>query len=332
MGSGLRATVVLALTPPFPSLDNTYGILLIGTCLESVLYGIIMHQAYRYTRSPLFKGDSVFVRYTVALVMILQTWHSALSLHATYYCLVSNYSVPPELLRGAWTANLLPVSMGVTVLVCQSFFVFRIWYLNQKFRLLPGLAFIFLLGQVGLSTATTVEAFSRPYSDFSWMMRASLGTTIAADGIVTGLLIAAVRNILPAFRINEPMSTRINKGTTLDTIIMYTVHTGLLTGVVTLISLIVDLRYPHTSIANGLNECTTKLYASTLLAVLSSHDFLRRGADPYMPTRPSAYLEPSSTTLHFAPIQDTMTITTRNDAVYTKPLRDTGHEDCAADT
>ncbi|KAH9847847.1 hypothetical protein C2E23DRAFT_889629 [Lenzites betulinus] len=291
-----------ALPPPFPPLGNTYGIMLIGACFGCMLFGLTLHQAYRYhytRRTPLSKSDSVFVRYTVILVM--QIWHTAISIHAVYYYLIRNYAKPPALILSVWSANLLPVTMSAIVLLCQSLFAFRIWYMNRK-------AWIVVVPAAGISIATTAEAFSAPGRDIAWWKsKTGLGVTLGADGILTGLLVNYLRwsRTFPRTASN---GTRIKKGTRLDSVLVYITHTGILPCIGTLVSLIVDFRYPYTSIANGVNECTAKLYANTLLAVLNSPDFLRSHGDPYMPTQSSAEEGPSGTTLRFATIQSNMLV------------------------
>ncbi|TBU51389.1 hypothetical protein BD310DRAFT_769544, partial [Dichomitus squalens] len=49
-----------ALLLKVPALDNTYGAVLIGTFVALVLYGLQLHQSYRYFR--MYHGDSAILK------------------------------------------------------------------------------------------------------------------------------------------------------------------------------------------------------------------------------------------------------------------------------
>ncbi|EIW55352.1 uncharacterized protein TRAVEDRAFT_51476 [Trametes versicolor FP-101664 SS1] len=54
----------LAFAIKVPALDNTFGALLLGTFLGLVLYGLTLHQGYRYTRFPAYDKDSKWPSYS----------------------------------------------------------------------------------------------------------------------------------------------------------------------------------------------------------------------------------------------------------------------------
>ncbi|PIL32259.1 hypothetical protein GSI_05504 [Ganoderma sinense ZZ0214-1] len=60
----------------------------------------------------------------------------------------------------------------------------------------------------------------------------------------------------------------------LNILMVYTINTGLLTGATSLLAFILGLAFPNTLISDGLNLCTAKLYANSMLAVLNSRYFL----------------------------------------------------------
>ncbi|KAI0349195.1 hypothetical protein OH77DRAFT_1525853 [Trametes cingulata] len=96
----------LAFLPPIPALDNTFGALLLGTFCGLILFGITLHQGYRYVRFPAYDKDSIIIKGTVATVLILETLHSALALHVCYFYLVKQYFDPLALLKGTWYVGL----------------------------------------------------------------------------------------------------------------------------------------------------------------------------------------------------------------------------------
>ncbi|KAJ8480917.1 hypothetical protein ONZ51_g6352 [Trametes cubensis] len=63
------ANNIQAASPGFiklPALDNTFGALLLGSFLGFILYGLTVHQVYRYFRFPAYEKDPVYVKYTVS--------------------------------------------------------------------------------------------------------------------------------------------------------------------------------------------------------------------------------------------------------------------------
>ncbi|TBU39146.1 hypothetical protein BD309DRAFT_872910 [Dichomitus squalens] len=96
---------------PLPALDNTYGALLLGTFIGLMLYGLTVHQTYRYFR--LYPTDILILVYLV----IYPT---------SYYHLVSNYFNPIALLKGHW--YIITSTSGLSIFVCQAFYARRVWY------------------------------------------------------------------------------------------------------------------------------------------------------------------------------------------------------------
>ncbi|KAH9848345.1 hypothetical protein C2E23DRAFT_439283 [Lenzites betulinus] len=254
-----------------PALDNTAGALLIGTFLGLILFGVTLHQGYRYTRFPAYERDSVYIKYTVAVVLVLETLHSALALHVCYYYLVTNYFNPLALLkRGPWSANTLPALTGLIVAVTQGFFSRRLFLLNRGYLVVIIFVLILLLGELGFSISCTVEAFRQPdifdVQKFQWLSISALALIIGADGLLTTLLTVVLCRSRTGFKSTDSI---------LNLLIFYTINNGLLTGTLTIVSLFMAIFYPHSLITDGINICIAKAYANTLLSVLNHRHFLR---------------------------------------------------------
>ncbi|KAI1783612.1 hypothetical protein LXA43DRAFT_1102374 [Ganoderma leucocontextum] len=277
------AGVAPVLTIALPALDNTYGAIMLGTFGGLMTYGLTMHQGYRYMHLPYYKQDATYIKAMVALVLLIETVHSVLSMHACYYYFATNYFHPEILFHGSWSINLLPMSTGVVIAVSQSFFARRLFKINPRYAPIVGFVVLLLLGEL----AATVEAFIQPdllhYQKFSWMISTALGMVIAADGILTVLLTIVLHRSRTGFKSTDSM---------INVLIMYTINTGLLTGTISTISFFMVCHafqstleiftelvlqavfYPDTLIDDGLNLFAAKLYANSLLAVLNSRHFL----------------------------------------------------------
>ncbi|PIL32224.1 hypothetical protein GSI_05469 [Ganoderma sinense ZZ0214-1] len=249
-----------------PPLDNTYGAIMLGTFGGLTLYGLTMHQCYRYMRLPYYKTDATYIKFMVALILSIETIHSALSMHACYYYLSTNYFHPEVLFRnGSWSIN------GLVIAISQSFFARRLFKLNPSYSPIAGFVVILLMGELALS----VEAFVQP--DL-WMASAAMGMVIAADGTLTVLLTVVLHRSRTGLKSTDSM---------LNILIMYTINTGLLTGTISIVAFFMAVIYPDTLIDAGLNQVTAKLYANSMLAVLNSRHFLSNYGKPNFDCSPS---------------------------------------------
>ncbi|KAI0642537.1 hypothetical protein C8Q79DRAFT_1013219 [Trametes meyenii] len=260
----------LGIIPNIPALDNTFGALLIGTFGGLVLFGVTLHQGYRYIRFPAYDKDAFYIKCTVAVVLILETIHSVLAMHVCYHYLVTKYFQPLALLKGTWSADALPALTGLIVAVTQAFFARRLFLLNRKFAAAVVFALGLLLGELGFSIACTVEAFIQPdifhVQNLQWLSIVALGLIIGADMLLTTLLTFTLYRSRTGFKSTDSV---------LNILIFYTINNGLLTGTLSIVSLFMAIYYPHSLITDGLNICIAKAYANSLLSVLNHRHFLR---------------------------------------------------------
>ncbi|KAI0695204.1 hypothetical protein C8T65DRAFT_665701 [Cerioporus squamosus] len=92
--SGSLGSLSMLLGTGFPSLNDTYGALLLGSFAGLISYGILVHQAYRYFR--VYSGDKLINK------AALDTLQNLVIIHACYTYLISDYFKPLALLRGIW--------------------------------------------------------------------------------------------------------------------------------------------------------------------------------------------------------------------------------------
>ncbi|KAH9933574.1 uncharacterized protein BXZ73DRAFT_100959 [Epithele typhae] len=249
----------------FPKIhiDNTFGAVLLGTFIGLTLFGLNVHQAYRYFR--LHPKDKALFLCVVIAVLTLEVFHSILNIHICYYYLVDNYFNPNALLTGVWSIKLLPMCMGCIMFVTQSFFAGRVYLIGSVYRWLAGVAGVLLLGQFGFAAATTVEAFLRPtFTDFQkviWVVIVAYALAIATNVILAGSLLKIVRESRKHASLKEPP---------IDVAVVYLLNTGLLTSILSVVALACVVRFSHTLIYLGFNTVANRLYANSLLSVLNS--------------------------------------------------------------
>ncbi|KAI0656128.1 hypothetical protein C8Q70DRAFT_1056993 [Cubamyces menziesii] len=247
-----------------PPLDNSYGALLLGTCFGMMLYGLTIHQVYRYVR--LYPLDRSWIKCMVAAILVLETVHSILCIVAVYYHLVTHFFDTASLSAGHWSTRTLGLIMGLTIILCQCFYVFRIYHLgpHKVYRLLVLIAIICMVCEFAFFIATTVEVFHLSLKEFpaySWLVSTGFGCAALAEFFLTGTLVV----VLWRSRTGSKRTDSI-----IEILIIYSVNTGLLTSIFDLLSFIFALILPGNLIYVAVGSVAVKLYANSVLAVLNS--------------------------------------------------------------
>ncbi|KAI0706871.1 hypothetical protein C8T65DRAFT_220214 [Cerioporus squamosus] len=246
-------------------LDKTLGAYLLGTFVGAVLYGLSVHQLYRYCR--LFSSDSLSIRVLVAVVMLLETAHTAMTMHTCYYWLITGFLNFTLLMNGSpWSLDALPIILSFIMLTTQLFFAKRVFLLGPKYQLVVGVAMLFLVGEIGFSIGMTYRAFIVPsiqnLNSTAWLISTALGLGSAADILFTATLAYVVKQSRSGLKRAPP----------LELFMTYVVNTGLLHCVFNLISFILTVAITYSLIYGFFSTVTARLYANSLLAVLNSRE------------------------------------------------------------
>ncbi|KAI9058005.1 hypothetical protein FKP32DRAFT_1762002 [Trametes sanguinea] len=254
----------LALLQEVPSLNNTFGAFLLGTFIGLMLYGLTLHQTYRYYR--LFPGDLKIIQAFVIAALILETIHTVLCMHICYYYLVLNYAKPLALLDGVWSIRILPVPTALVILVSECFFTRRVYLIGSKYtKAIVAITPVLMVVFMGFAAAACAEAFIRPtfagFDGVAWMTSAGFGAAVAIDALLAATLVITLHKSRTGFKRTDSL---------IDLLIIYTINTGLVTGVFGVLSFIFALIWPNSLIWSACNLVATKTYATSLLAVLNS--------------------------------------------------------------
>ncbi|KAI0350804.1 hypothetical protein OH77DRAFT_1007132 [Trametes cingulata] len=250
--------------PQLPALDNTLGALLLGTFLGLMLYGLTVHQTYRYWR--LYPKDVSWLKCLVSGILTVETLHTTLCMIAVYYHLVTNYFKPATLLVGHWSTRLLTPTTGLTILLCQSFYAFRVYLIGPHYvyRLLVSVAIVFMVCVLGFTTAATIEGFRLSLEDFqhvSWLISAVFGCAVVVDLCLTGTLVIVLLRSRTGFKRTDSL---------IEVLIIYSINTGLLTSIFGVLCFIFAIILPGNLVYIGISIVGVKLYANSVLAVLNS--------------------------------------------------------------
>ncbi|KAM5544763.1 hypothetical protein V8D89_001661 [Ganoderma adspersum] len=104
---------------PIVSISGAFGAVFVGAYISLSLYGLFIHQAFKYFR--LYGADALWLKSLVILALVLEAAVSALHIHLTYFYFVENYGNPLAFLEdvllmagamgisiGEWALNLSP--------------------------------------------------------------------------------------------------------------------------------------------------------------------------------------------------------------------------------
>ncbi|RPD69891.1 hypothetical protein L226DRAFT_539336 [Lentinus tigrinus ALCF2SS1-7] len=253
--------------PPLPALDNTFGAVLLGTFFGIILYGMTLHQSYRYYR--LYPKDKLWLKGVVSLTILMETIHTFLACHVCYYYLVSNYFKPTALLFGSWSIKLLLICSGGVIIVAQSFFAWRVFLVGPQYRLLVFAAMSLLVGELAFFLAATIETFMIPtfsgFEHLTWLISTGSAMAITADLLLTTVLIVTLHRSRTGIKRTDSI---------IDVLILYALSTGLLTSIFNILSFLFTVLYIDNLIYVAFALVVTKLYANTLLVALNTRSTL----------------------------------------------------------
>ncbi|TBU25195.1 hypothetical protein BD311DRAFT_518941 [Dichomitus squalens] len=243
----------------------SYAAFLIGTYLSIFLYGLNIHQAYRYLRA--FSTDSLYIRWLVICVLVLETVHFVATIDICYHYLIVNYANPVSLVRGRWSLMTLPVWTGLVAFVSQLFFVRRVSLITSRFRIVIAVVAFGLLAELGLTFFAVAAIYLPSFSAQSaaTLSAAAFGMAGIADAALTVTLLFSVWQ-------SRRGHARTQSESWIDVLQLYVLNTGVATSLFNLLAFITGLALsgPQTLVFSSLGCITTRLYGNTLLAVLNS--------------------------------------------------------------
>ncbi|KAI0656155.1 hypothetical protein C8Q70DRAFT_1015384 [Cubamyces menziesii] len=101
-----------------PSLDSTFGSIYLGIIVGGMLYGLTIHQAYRYFRHyP--EDDCFYPKGVVLLILTFETLHTILWTYIGYRYLVSEAFDVGGSLRSHWTITATFIITPCSLHACQ---------------------------------------------------------------------------------------------------------------------------------------------------------------------------------------------------------------------
>ncbi|PIL32333.1 hypothetical protein GSI_05579 [Ganoderma sinense ZZ0214-1] len=285
------------------TIGNTYGALLLGTFFSLVLYGIVLHQTYRYLR--LHPHDYAYIQVLVAVSLILETFHAVCIMHLCYHALVTNYANANATLEGSvpWSSKFFVLTGELSQIAAYLFFVRRLYFSGDlpfsrsfdshahyrhrfqytvfgTFKLVVALVTLFLATSVGFGLAITVEFFRsqnpatflesvnrNKIAAWQYLVHGKFASAAATHVLLTGSLIYALY---------RGQKVRSEQKGVVDWCMLFIVNTGILVGIFDITAWISASAAPNSAWWAALYIVTVKVYMVTFLSVLNSRRLLTK--------------------------------------------------------
>ncbi|KAJ3572735.1 hypothetical protein NP233_g2895 [Leucocoprinus birnbaumii] len=235
--------------PAIPSLDNSYGSIFIGMVVAAGLWGIGTAQAY----------------WTV------DTLHQAVITYLIYYYVVTNYFNPLVLDTQIWAFSIQSLFEIIPCAMVQSFFLMRIWRLSGKkvyLVVLPGLLIVakMVLGLVWIGLCYNIKSISTAEARFGHISATINGLAAAGDILLSSTMVVLLHQARTGIRQSDNMLAKL---------MVYTINTGVITSLCSIVTLIVAVVLNKTFIYGAFYFCTGRLYVNTMLASLNARQGLK---------------------------------------------------------
>ncbi|KAJ7851975.1 hypothetical protein B0H13DRAFT_2399066 [Mycena leptocephala] len=266
--------------------DTVAGALLVGTLISYALFGVATIQAYIYYGR--FPKDSGRMKTLVAAVWCGEFAHTVCIAISLYNMIITNFGhpenlkvLPPSLLASAFIGSLVSFTV-------QMFFTFRIYALSKHlfiplicaalslFRLVPPNVIV-----LGFGTSQPVPIFLKQWGKlFDAIWAASAVNDLLIAGTLVYLLYQRRSNVLE------------RTAAIVDKLIAWTIETGVVTSIASIIMMIVFITLPSTFIWMACFVVIPRLFSNSLFASLNSRAALRN-EQPRLPS----HSNPGVTTL-----------------------------------
>ncbi|KAH7907171.1 hypothetical protein BJ138DRAFT_1093049 [Hygrophoropsis aurantiaca] len=236
---------------------------LCGTLTTMLLYGMICMQTFFYFQN--YPDDRRGIKVLVGCIWILETAHTALSIHFIEFYLIMNFSDSTTLEYAVWS---MPATYFIGFFIAYAVnlcFIWRIWLLSKKRWI--GICLV-ILATIRLGFGLGNCSLSFRYS--AWKeFRAHVFPTM-----VTGWVISAVVDTLIAsslcYYLHKRRTGMKRTDSIINRLLLYSINTGAITSFFAILVIIMFLGLPTTLAFIGFVQVQSKFYAVSLFATLNT--------------------------------------------------------------
>lgn len=245
----------------------TLGPLLLGIFFNTYLYGLLTFQYASYYNTAF--NDALWIRLTVFSLLCLDTFHSSSLIYLAWVYAVDDFVNPLALARPVWPYPAWVFVATVTACITQVFLAYRILRLKKSVALyatvlvLAAAAFIFgiIFGVKVCNVKTMMET-----GGMSSLISVWLCLEVGVNVLITGILLHSLSQSRTGFQRSDSIINRL---------MQTTVQTGLLTSVVSVLTLVLYLADRDTEFYSLFGVPISRLYSNTLMHTLLCREELR---------------------------------------------------------
>ncbi|KAF9559107.1 hypothetical protein CPC08DRAFT_763544 [Agrocybe pediades] len=250
-----------------PKFDGTLGSLLVGGLIAMALWGVTCVQTYNYfTRT---NKDRLYLKVTVGLLWLLDTFDSALNGHILYYYMVSNYLNPLAIFHPVWSIIIHVAVTAISNFIIRSLFTVRVFRLSKGNLYLTGWIMAISLADLVVGITITIKAFKiqtfPELSKIADLMYLTFGVGTGSDLSLALALSWLLYGSRTGFRKTDSL---------IKVLMMYTVNTGMIVAIDASLGLILYIVMPNNFIFLGFYLLLSKLYLNAYLATLNARETL----------------------------------------------------------
>ncbi|KAG1748339.1 uncharacterized protein EDB91DRAFT_1344893 [Suillus paluster] len=236
--------------------------------MSSSTQGVIPQLNLGNTYGALFIG-------VIFATMTLDALHLALIVHCVYYYLVTNYANIAALPEVVWSAKLQVIVDMLVIWGVHILYVHRIWIVSKgRSRTLPITVGIIVVLASGVGTALLWGTYqTHMFVDLlkiEWATYSTLGTIFLIDVLIASSLCYLLATSRTGFPSTDSFLTKL---------MGYTIYTGFVTSVFSLIAIITCAAMPKTFIFLGVEFLVAKLFVNSYIALLNARYYLQANAD-----------------------------------------------------
>ncbi|KAK0237957.1 hypothetical protein EDD85DRAFT_562871 [Armillaria nabsnona] len=248
------------------SLNGTFGAFLISVIVSSCLFGVICTQTwYYFTRY----SDSIAVKVFVSAIWIFEVFHMAFISHAIYHYVILHYGDPASLaeITVVWSVSLNVAITDIITLLVYLFYARRIYHLSK--HNVPLVAVVVVLSICRLGTGMGITGYSMYLKYFVSFARPSMRILLRVGlvlHVVTDLLVA----VSLCYYLHNSRTGIKRTNTMINKLMVYAIHTGLITAVVDILVLAFNKAYPDNLVYLSVYQIAGNLYSNSFLATLNA--------------------------------------------------------------
>ncbi|KAF8899415.1 hypothetical protein BD779DRAFT_1795845 [Infundibulicybe gibba] len=260
--------------------SNVYGSLEICVMLSGILNGFLASQMISYFRN--FRHDPTILKASIALIWAANIASFGCSCWILYTFTMTQHQAPLteiSIPTGSFSATIM---LEIVVrCMTQGIYTYRMFkFSHQIWLLIPCCALALFEFGLALTWATSVASLRNTLliaswsSKFKWIVDALFTTGALLDLVIT-------TSICYQLKQNRILGLKRTKDL-IDTIIRWTIQSGLITCVVAIVVLIVWAINPTSNLWLGISMCLTDCYAMMLMALMNGRMRLKNDAENHI--------------------------------------------------